>query len=132
MRRHSKLVAVIYKFLSIVDRPLPSTIQQIHVSRLAKNCSIYNSGIFSEKFQSFGLILNYSLQIYFTISLENRCYIKILRITKSYWSSLRKHAGFPTILLCSIFYRKLRKQRLVVRRHLSGAPLTASRFPVSK
>ena len=50
-----------YKFIFLVDRPLPSTIQPIHVSLLAKNCSIYNSGIFHEKFQSFGLILNYSL-----------------------------------------------------------------------
>ncbi len=89
------------------------------------------SAIFHEKFQTFCFILNYSLQIYFAISLENLCYIKIPDRTESWLSCLRKHARFPTILLRSISHRKLRKHRLVVRRRPSGAPLTASRFHVS-
>jgi hypothetical protein len=67
------------------------------------------SAIFHEKFQTFCFILNYSLQIYFAISLENLCYIKIPDRTESWLSCLRKHARFSTILLRSISHRKLWK-----------------------
>ncbi len=48
-------------------------------------------------------------------------------MTESWFSYHKQYARFPTILLWIMSYMRLRQQRLVFRRHPSGAPLTAAR-----
>jgi len=124
---HSRLVASMLKSLFLIDYCLPSTIQTIHGSLLAKAVR-FTIEEFATRNKKVYTIVNYLLKLCFEIFLQNRHCIEIPHIIAYWWNCLHKHSRYHMTLAYSSCLIKLRNQRLVVRRRPSGPLLTASRF----